>query len=363
MSLEVNRPQLVSLQLLRAFAAWMVVFHHYMQIAHGFQSATLLGQFFASRGDFGVDLFFVLSGVVMVLTLDKRDTKPLEFLKRRCLRIIPAYWAATLTLCILFPLIQHRLPLISFSFGKLISSMFFVPSPSVFSGDMYPLLTVGWTLNFEMAFYALIALMLAFRRPFSNGWIAFAVAALIVLPRINQAVKIGPWASVFGDQLIYAFPLGLIVGCIVLRVHKMKNCLQKIVLGVGFGFGAIIVAVLGEATLRQIPFSFYFGYGTFLVAGCLILSITCLEDVVAQTPGLRFWKHLGDTSYSTYLFHIMAIAFALEIVGNPGSIGGEVVLLSFSTALTLLSAEISFRVVEQRRWLAVSKEFSTCGKS
>ena len=74
MSDSVSNSHLVSLQLLRAVAAWLVVFHHYMQIVHGFESDSPVGQFFAMRGDFGVDLFFVLSGVVTVLTLDTQTT-------------------------------------------------------------------------------------------------------------------------------------------------------------------------------------------------------------------------------------------------------------------------------------------------
>jgi len=263
MSPEPRRPQLVSLQLLRALAAWMVVCHHYMQIVHRFQADTFLGRFFVTRGAFGVDLFFVLSGVVMVLTLDQRNTKSSEFLWRRCTRIIPAYWSATLILCLLLPVIQHRLPLASFSFGKLITSMFFVPCPNAFTADMYPMLSVGWTLNFEMVFYALISLTLAFRRSCSNSWIVLSVLTLLLLPRINAAVKIGPWASVFGDQLIYAFPVGLLFGCAVLKLQNLKYGLCRKVLGLGFVGVVMILTVSGEANLRQVPFSFYIGYVVF----------------------------------------------------------------------------------------------------
>lgn len=63
---------LESLQALRAIAAWLVVYGHYMQIIHGFQYSSPLGKFFSMHGRFGVDLFFVISGFIMFYTLHGR---------------------------------------------------------------------------------------------------------------------------------------------------------------------------------------------------------------------------------------------------------------------------------------------------
>ena len=237
------------------------------------------------------------------------------------------------------------------SSGKLFASLLFLPLPNAFSSDSYPILTVGWTLNFEMAFYLLISLALLFRSELSNWWVASAGVALLMLPRVHQVVGLGPWSSVFGDQLIYAFPIGLAAGCLVLRLRSKIAGMGKCFLGFGFGLCALLVAVLDEVSARDIPFAFYFGYGDFLIAGCLILSATCFESQLSKLPCVRFWRRLGDTSYSTYLYHIMAIAIALEIFGGPMSYVGELRLIIFSTGLTLLFSELSFRIIEQRQWL------------
>ena len=59
---------LVSVQALRALAAWVVVFHHVMQVFFDFQADSFVGRLFAERGAVGVDIFFVISGLVIYLS-------------------------------------------------------------------------------------------------------------------------------------------------------------------------------------------------------------------------------------------------------------------------------------------------------
>ena len=90
-----------TLQVLRGVAAWMVVFHHYMEILHDFKFSGFLGQFFVSQGAFGVDLFFVLSGFVMCYTMAKHNYGAYAFIANRVVRIVPVYWFYTLLLILL----------------------------------------------------------------------------------------------------------------------------------------------------------------------------------------------------------------------------------------------------------------------
>jgi len=55
-------------------AAWLVVYHHYMQMFYEFKSDSLIGKIFSHRGGFGVDVFFVLSGFFMYLTANKENS-------------------------------------------------------------------------------------------------------------------------------------------------------------------------------------------------------------------------------------------------------------------------------------------------
>src|SRR3546814_17001958 len=73
------------IQYLRAFAALAVVIFH---------AAERTGHHFAI-GAAGVDVFFVVSGFIMMAISDRRPTRPLTFLRDRILRIAPSYWLVT----------------------------------------------------------------------------------------------------------------------------------------------------------------------------------------------------------------------------------------------------------------------------
>src|SRR4051812_43222045 len=83
---------LASVQMLRALAAWMVVGHHVQQTFYDFRSTSLVGWLFTARGSAGVEIFFAISGFVMVLSTHGRPISGAQFLLRRLARIVPSYW-------------------------------------------------------------------------------------------------------------------------------------------------------------------------------------------------------------------------------------------------------------------------------
>lgn len=127
---------LANLQLLRALAAIAVVVFHF-----GLMPPTSL-QFTA--GAAGVDLFFVLSGFIIAYS-SSRDAR--HFLARRLIRIIPAYWIATI-LAALFTLQAMAWHDAS---AWLIQSLFYLPGPQ----GRPALIFVAWTLVYELAFYVI----------------------------------------------------------------------------------------------------------------------------------------------------------------------------------------------------------------
>ena len=84
-----------NLQILRGFAALNVVLFHIIAISdeQGFGTPAL--EFLRDWGANGIDIFFVLSGFIMVYIAELRPRKPLAFLVRRAIRIIPIYWILT----------------------------------------------------------------------------------------------------------------------------------------------------------------------------------------------------------------------------------------------------------------------------
>jgi len=155
----------VGLQYLRAYAALLVVFFH---AAVNAQSGFIVGEA-------GVDIFFVLSGFLM-WRITNEQTAALAFLRNRIRRIVPVYWIASLLVFVLAELgLTSR---IVADLGHLLASLFFIPYKG--PGGVYPILIVGWTLNYEMFFmpYSRLALVFAastspwFSQLFSWDWLA-----------------------------------------------------------------------------------------------------------------------------------------------------------------------------------------------
>jgi exopolysaccharide production protein ExoZ len=153
-----------SLQALRAVAASLVVADHaLLDVTRGDveNSATSLAWM---MGRIGVAIFFVISGFIMVhISWDDfgRRGAAAEFLRRRVVRIVPLYWLATIA--------AFGFHKVSETHGadagwpELLRSILFIPYSND-DGGWAPILAQGWTLNYEMFFYALFAAALSFRR-------------------------------------------------------------------------------------------------------------------------------------------------------------------------------------------------------
>src|ERR1043166_4813887 len=139
---------LSSIQALRAFAAWLVVFHYYTATFPvtdpGWWRRALHG-----HGAMGVDIFFVISGLVMGLSVSDPVITPRVFIARRLGRIVPAYWLYTLVVALLILEVPEMMPGWGASPAFLVKSLLFVPAINPGGGGFYPVNTVGWTLRSE----------------------------------------------------------------------------------------------------------------------------------------------------------------------------------------------------------------------
>ena len=137
--------QLRTIQMARGVAANLVVFSHLFFVESKYTAAGVLPAF-TLYGIAGVDLFFVLSGFIMVAVAG-RDIGPIEFLWRRATRVYPTYWLislAVLAVAIVAPAIVNSSIQVPISLWR---SFLLIPDRTL------PLLAVGWTLVHEMYFY------------------------------------------------------------------------------------------------------------------------------------------------------------------------------------------------------------------
>ncbi len=136
-----------------------------------------------------MDLFFVLSGFVILYTIRKTNTNASGFLLRRLIRIVPLYWLLTLSLFGLGLLVYPNSPL---ALRPVLDSLLFT-AYSLHSRP--PLLYVGWSIEYEIFFYAIVALALVTALPVYRAvGVAFLVcyaAIHLLLPTVYVSGNFG----------------------------------------------------------------------------------------------------------------------------------------------------------------------------
>lgn len=300
-------------------------------------------------GFIGVDIFFVISGFVMIMTVSPFRAAPQGwryFAMRRVVRIVPMYWLATtakiLTLLVL-PGIALRSALDP---QHILFSYLFLPSRNE-AGVVEPVLGVGWTLTFEMYFYAVFALALLLRVSpflFAGSWM---VAASIV-----GALLVGdtdsPWA-VYLDRVVLYFVVGMAIGKLVqLGYVRWAPALVSVLLAV-----AVVLAVAGDAGWYR---SSWF---RFVIVSALVLAVVWAEPLLrGRVPSWLLF--LGDASYSIYLFHPLVAPVVPELMARLDLRVGWLGVLG-AMALALVVSCLIYVMVE-RRVLAWGRRLPYAGR-
>lgn len=150
-----------------------------------------------SVGDAGVDVFFIISGVVIGLST-KEGSSPYRFFVKRFIRIMPLYWIA------LFAFLAFRYDgwALVPETGEFLHSFFLVP---VFGASWFPIVFQAWTLSFELMFYIGLGLTLAFTR---NHVALICSIVFLALAATNIPVPGRPGAF-FETQFCAEFVIGL----------------------------------------------------------------------------------------------------------------------------------------------------------
>ena len=296
------RREIYGIQCLRALAATMVVFHHTLEESNGSAHPFSPG-WLTTGGAAGVDIFFLISGFIMIHTsfgADGAPPGPGPFLLRRAARIYPAYWVCCLGMVAISMLgYLHAHPLHAYG---VFASLVLLPTHS-------PLLYVSWTLVYEAYFYLVFALALVSRDSTRTAAIATGIiAAVLFLIRYGLGM---PASAFLANPIQMEFCAGM-----WLAVLYRRN---------GFSLGSWLtipaLALLYAAPLFSAhpntnglidwPRVFFWG-----IPGALLL----LASLRVGTGGAlsRFGVRLGDASYGLYLTHpflTLAYAAALKRTG------------------------------------------------
>lgn len=153
------------LDVLRGIAAGSVVVYHYTSNYDRVYHHTSQPAFSFHYGALGVQLFFLISGFVIFMTLE-RTRRSVDFVRSRLSRLFPAYWAAVLLTFVILNL--AHLPGRTPSVGRAVANL------SMIQGlfNIGPVDGVYWTLQVELCFYTIMLLLFATRQlKYAEGWL------------------------------------------------------------------------------------------------------------------------------------------------------------------------------------------------
>ena len=144
-----------NLQLLRAFAAINVVYLHVLIGGESYGKPTVIFPYVGGWGANGVDIFFVISGFVMIYTHAINPKTILNFYKSRILRIVPVYWLITGFIILLYIIFPNIFRFLMIDIKSSVSSFLFI---SQLINNSNPIINLGWTLEWEMLFYLIFGI-------------------------------------------------------------------------------------------------------------------------------------------------------------------------------------------------------------
>jgi len=346
-----SRLRLENIQALRAIAAFLVLGLHTFNRAVAYGGGPSVAQIktvMHALGPGGVDIFFVISGFIIVWVAHRAvgDSRPfsrsglkaaLTFAFHRAARILPLFWIALAAMVIL-ALIYGR----SGPWHRLLaepSGLLLLTAPAA-----HP---VSWTLVFEMHFYAVAAFLILF----AGRWVAIALGvwglAHVALVMILMSASAAPYS--FFQPISIDFVLGVALAVSMIRTSSRTAPL------VVWGAAAASVggAVLWSGRMdysEQLTRVLVWGVPTMGVLYGLILLET-VRGVV-----LPAWlRHCGDWSYSLYLWHLpvlIALGMMVQALGRTGTFAGGAGYVMLGVVLCLVVSALSHRFVESpiMRW-------------
>jgi exopolysaccharide production protein ExoZ len=334
-----------AVQILRGVAASMVVFHHAAYaITHYHPQHSVLATFYRlpELGAGGVDIFFVISGLVIAHAARKLPagaSSAREFAKRRLLRVLPPYWVFSFILIAMWWTGIGLKGLIMTPM-LVVTSLLLIPYTKA---DIYghvgvhPILDVGWTLTFEMYFYLLCSAVVwrvGGNRifPWVFVLLALCAAASLTLTGFNSGLS-----SITSSPLLIEFAGGVLLAHFGTRALQRRTAWALITAGVA-GLAASIFApdpMAWRVLAWGVP-------GFLLVWGAIHIPV----NLASAAP--RFFVFLGTASYTIYLAHPFFVLAAGTILKRGlGHMINADLLLIILTLTTVFATACLYFVIER----------------
>lgn len=329
--MDASRPQkLAGIQALRGIAAVAVILYHVARHMDQVIASPLMMRIF-QPGHAGVDLFFVLSGFIIV-HVHRRDIgqpdRLRHYVRQRLARLMPIYWIALgLTVIALI------------AAGKAVSSSALLWSAALLPTVREPLLGIAWTLQHELLFYIAFAVLIFNRR--------LGVALLSVWVGCIWLAAMGVIPSAVPGRFTSAYNLEFLLGMgAAALLASGRIAAPRVIAGAG---GALLLTACVMESAGWLD-----GYGAVarlaygLPSALLIAGLAAWEQQRGMAVPLAL-RTLGEASYSLYLFQFLGIGVVWQMWLRLGLDAAAMPLLCFLvlTAAALVAGLAMSLWVEQ----------------
>ncbi|MGV8915152.1 MAG: acyltransferase family protein [Kaistella sp.] len=330
--------KLHNLQILRGISALLVCCFHFRADLNF--NAHHWGDTLFSKGSIGVPIFFVISGYIMVFSTRKITNDNLlhnvaTFAKKRIIRIVPLYYLLTFAWIVLGGSVLYYLernPSI-----RLLNSLLFLPQK-----DQFPVLFLGWSLNYEIFFYLIFAISFLFRKYRYVAVIVFFGVAMLIgwyFAPENAFLKM------VTDFLNIYFIAGILLGLFLHKIRAGKNFLTV------FSYFSILLFIFYFLNVISTSSQILAVIPVFLLVTAFLVF-----DLFLKMKANSFLKMLGDISYSIYLSHpFVEILFRRFPVDSAGLL---ILFFIIKLAVVILVSRILYELIEKRLTLYLKLKLS-----
>lgn len=320
-----------NIQVLRAFAAILVILHHALPHYEVMGGDLTFIRIISEWGFMGVDIFFVISGFIMAYTTfhkERNVTSALTFMKHRLYRIYLGYWPFFFAMLIILLVINV----------EKLSDLDIIGSLLLSNFDMFQLvLPVSWSLSYELYFYFLFLFTFLFsvKKLYTVIPVFVGLILLVVLYTFfNPTFPV----HFFYSHFLLEFFAGVLL-------YMYKNHLMRIwILFIG-------IIIIGMALWYGISYETKNGFMRVLTFGTAAFFIVTSALILEQKNYYRkqgTLELLGDASYTLYLSHLVIIEL-FYLTGIRGVFTHQNTISPLLGLLTLVTICVLFSIFYYQR--------------